>query len=321
MEPILIATKSDFTDACAIQSFTLDMVIGYDKQDFSATFEPVDNVGGGSLLYFDGTEYGGIVDDVTYDTETNLAQYHGRTWDGILTAKIIMPPDGAAYRTVSGEANAVLASLVTLLDIGDVFVASTDDSEITITSYQFDRFTDAYTGITKMLKSVGAKLVMHREAGYTVLEAKAAQTISDEADSDLMNFTLTENHRVINHLVCAGSGELEERIIVHLYANGSGVVSTTQTYTGADEIAELYDYPNAEDATELTEEGTKRLKEYQVFGAVDITRVGRGEWDVGDSLEARDSVTGTTVTAPITGKTVKVSNSTNWQLQVDYVVG
>ena len=83
MEPVLIATKADHTDLCAIQSFTLDMAIGYDRHDFAACFEPIDGVGGGSLLYIDGTEYGGIVDDVTTDTESGLVEYHGRTWDGV----------------------------------------------------------------------------------------------------------------------------------------------------------------------------------------------------------------------------------------------
>lgn len=320
MEPILIATNPSMTDVCAIKNFTLDMVIGYDTQDFTASFAPVANVGGGSLLYIDGTEYGGIVDDVTTDTETDIVTCHGRTWDGILAAKIIMPPAGSAYRTVSGEANSVLSSLVTLLDVGDVFAASTDASGITITSYQFDRFTDAYTGICKMLKSVGAKLVMQRIEGKTVLSAKAAQTISDEADSDLMDFTLTKVNRCVNHLVCAGTGELQDRIVIELYANGSGVVSTTQTYAGRDEITAFFDYPNA-DADELLAEGTKELQGYQTTGSVDVTRIGRGEWDVGDSLVARDNKSGATVTAPINGKTVKLNRQTNWQLEVDYEIG
>lgn len=317
MEPVLIATKADHTDLCAINDFALDMAVGYDRQDFTASFKPVENVGGGSLLYIDGTEYGGVVDDVTTDTESGLAEYHGRTWDGILAAKIIMPPAGESYRVVSGEANGVLASLVTLLDVGDVFEASTAASGITITSYQFDRFVDGYTGICKMLESVGAKLLIRKAQGKAVLSAKAASTISDEADSDLMDFTLTDNHRVVNHLVCGGEGELDQRVVIDLYANSNGTVSTTQTLTGVDEITEFYDYPNA-DATELLEAGTKKLQEYQQAGSVEVTRIGRGEWDVGDTLVVRDNKTGTVVSVPITGKTVKVDASTNWQLSVEY---
>ena len=317
MEPVLIATKADHTDLCAVVDFTLDMVIGHDRQDFTASFDPIDGVGGGSLLYIDGTEYGGVVDDVTTDTETGIASYHGRTWDGVLAAKIIMPPAGLPYRVVSGEANALLASLVTLLDVGDVFEASTAASGITISSFQFDRFVDGYTGIVKMLESANAKLVIRKAQGKAVLSAAAASTISDEADSDLMDFTITKNHRVVNHLVCAGEGELEQRVVIDLYADASGVVSTTQTFTGVDEITEFYDYSNA-DATELLDGGTKKLKEYQQAGSVDVTRIGRGEWDVGDTLVARDNKTGTVVSVPIVGKTIKVDASTNWQLSVEY---
>ena len=319
MEPVLIATDTSHVDLCAITDFTLDMVLGYDLQDFTACFEPVDGVDGGSLLYIDGTEYGGIVDDVTASTETDVIEFHGRTWYGILAAKIIMPPDDADYRTVSGEANSVLASLITLLDIGDVFAASTDDSGITV-NYQFDRFVDAYTGIYKMLNKASAKLVMMRDSGKTVLSAVAAQTISNEADSDVMDFALTKTNRTVNHLVCAGSGEGVLREIVHLYADSSGNVSTTQSLFGVNEIVAFYDYPNAEEG-ELATDGEKRLKEYQTDGSVDVIRIGRGEWGVGDTLIARDNKTGAVVSAPITGKTVKVSGSTNYEISTDYKVG
>ena len=320
MVPVLIATKADHTDLCAVVDFTLDMVIGHDRQDFTASFDPIEGVGGGSLLYIDGTEYGGVVDDVTTDTETGIASYHGRTWDGILAAKRIIPPSGSAYRTVSGEANGVLASLVTLLDLGSVFAASTAASGITISSYQFDRFVDAYEGIYKMLKSAGAKLVMHRENGVTVMEAKSAATISDEADSDLLDFMLTKTSRTVNHLVCAGEGELQDRVVIDLYADASGNVSQVQSLFGIDEITDFYDYNNA-DSAELLAEGTKKLQEYQTKGAVEITHIGSGEWDVGDTLVARDNKSGTTVSAPIVGKTVKVDSSTNWELSTSYEVG
>ena len=320
MEPILIATDSTHGDVCAITDFTLDMVVGHDKQDFTAYFEPIGGVGGGSLLYIDGTEYGGVVDDVTTDTESGLVACHGRTWDGVLACKRIMPPDGSAHRTVSGDANAVLRSLVTLLGLGDVFAAPTASSGITISGYSFDRFVDAYSGITRMLASAGARLKTSRVDGKTVIEAVAARTVTDEVDSDLVDFLLTKTSRCVNHLVCAGNGEGTDRIILHLYANASGVVSQTQTLFGIDEITDFYDYSNA-DADELLAEGTKRLQELQTQGGVDITSIGEGEWDIGDKLVARDNRSGTTVTAPIVGKTVKVDSSTNWQLSVEYEVG
>lgn len=320
MEPVLIATDNNLNELCAIRNFTLDMVIGHDRQDFTASFAPIDNVGGGSLLYIDGTEYGGIVDDVTTDTETDIVTCHGRTWDGILAAKIIMPPADATHRTVSGEANSVLASLVTLLDVGDVFAASTDDSGITISSYSFDRFTDGYSGIVKMLQSADAKLVMRRLNGKTVISAEEAETIEGEADSDLMDFAMTKVTRCVNHLVCAGIGEGTERVVIDLYANARGQVSTTKTFQHRYEITAFFDYPNAE-SDELLAEGTKQLQSYQTRGSVDISRIGRGDWNIGDTLSVRDNRLGVTVSTPIVGKTVNVGKNTDWQLKVDYEIG
>ena len=319
MEPVLIATDSAFTDKCAIQDFTLDMVIGHDNQDFTACFEPIDDVGGGSLLYIDGTEYGGIVDDVTTNTESGMAEYHGRTWCGILAAKIIMPPNDSSYWTVTGEANSVLSQLVTLLDLGDVFEASSEDSGIAI-DYQFARFVDGYSGIFKMLASVGAKLCVRRVDGMTVLKAVNARTIEDEADSDLIDFELTKTVRTVNHLVCAGEGEGTERVILHLYADENGNVSQTQSLFGVDEVTDFYDYNNA-DAEQLLEDGTEKLAEYQTNGSIDVISIGRGSWDIGDTLIARNNKSGITVSAPIIGKTITLNQSTNWALNVEYEIG
>lgn len=319
MEPVLIATDSAFADKCAIQDFTLDMVIGHDNQDFTACFEPVDGVGGGSLLYIDGSEFGGIVDDVTTNTESGLAEYHGRTWCGILAAKIIMPPSDSDYRTVTGEANSVLSQLVALLDLGDVFEASSEDSGITV-NYQFARFVDGYSGIFKMLASVGAKLCVRRVDGMTVLKAVNARTIEDEADSDLMDFELTKTVRTVNHLVCAGEGEGTERVILNLYADENGNVSQTQSLFGVDEVTDFYDYNNA-DAAQLLEDGTEKLAEYQTNGSIDVISIGRGSWDIGDTLIARNNKSGITVSAPIIGKTITLNQSTNWALNVEYEIG
>ena len=320
MEPVLIATNSSHTDICAIISFALDMEIGYDKHEFSAEFNPVAGVGGGSLLYMDGTEYGGVVDEVTTSTDSDSAVYSGRTWTGVLASKIIMPPDGNAYRTVSGDANSILSSLITLLGLTADFAASSESSGITITNFTFARFVDAYSGITKMLSDNGAKLKMRRTSGKFVLWAEARSTITDEVDSDVMEFDMTKTHRTVNHLVCAGEGEGTDRVVVHLYADANGNVSTTQTFTGIDEIVDYYNYNNA-DEEELTAEGTKKLKEMQTKGAVDVSQIGKGEWDVGDILVARDNKSGETVSAPVTGKLAKVGRDTNWTLQIEYQVG
>lgn len=315
MEPILIYTDSAHVDQGAIRSFEMDLAFGSDEQDFEISFaEP--SLSGGELLYIDGTEYGGIIDAVTQSTETDAVIYAGRTWHGMLAGKIIKPPSGSNYYTLSGDANACIRSLLTKVGLTDVLTGRSTSAGISV-SYQFDRFCNAYDGLLKMLASADAVLRIERHDGITELWAEPRVTIEDEADSDLMDFAITDSVRVPNHLVCAGEGELQSRVVVDLYADSSGNVSQTQTLTGVDEIAVLYNYNNADQA-ELIAEGTKELQSYQLGGGADLQVNSKGDWHVGDRIQVRDNRTGLVIVSTIAKKIVKVKDGV---LTVDYEVG
>lgn len=315
MEPVLIYTDAAHVDAGAIQTFEMDLAFGADEQDFEIAFsKPV--LTGGELLYIDGTEYGGVVDVITHSTETESVIYKGRTWHGMLAGKIVKPPTNADYYTLSGDANACIRSLLTKVGLTDVLTGRTTSAGITV-NYQFERFCNAYDGLLKMLASADAVLRIERHDGITELWAEPRVTITDEADSDLMDFAITDSVRVPNHLVCAGEGELQQRVIVDLYADSSGNVSQTQSLAGVDEIAVLYNYNNA-DATELIVEGTKELQSYQLGGGADLQVNNKGDWHVGDSIQVRDNRTGLVITSTINKKIVKVKDGV---LSVDYEVG
>ena len=147
---------------------------------------------------------------------------------------------------------------------------------------------------------------MRRRGGKVELSLPPAADYASKVDSDLLDFTLTSVHRCVNHLVCAGTGELEDRAVVHFFADAAGNVSHTQTLFGVDEIAALYDYSNA-DAEKLEEEGRKKLKEMQTAGSVEVDAHDDMDVDVGDVISARDNAHGRTVTATVAKKVVKVS--------------
>ena len=315
MEPILIYTDAAHVDAGAIQTFEMDLAFGADEQDFEVAF-PSPVLSGGELLYIDGTEYGGVVDVITQSTETENVIYKGRTWHGMLAGKIVKPPTNADYYTLSGDANTCIRSLLTKVGLTDVLTGRSTSAGITV-NYQFERFCNAYDGLLKMLASADAVLRIERHDGITELWAEPRVTITDEADSDLMDFAITDSVRVPNHLVCAGEGELQERVIVDLYADSSGNVSQTQTLTGVDEIAVFYNYNNA-DAAELIAEGTKELQSYQLGGGADLQVNNKGDWHVGDLIQVRDNRTGLVITSTINKKIVKVKDGI---MSVDYEVG
>ena len=260
-------------------------------------------------MFVDGTEYGGIVDEVGYDAgreASGTVTCKGRTWHGVLAGKRLLPDSGSGYLTASGKAGDVLASLIERMGLSGLFSAASDGAEV---SYTFERFCDGYGGLKSMAKANGRKLSMRRKGSKVELSLPPAVDYANKVDSDLLDFALTSVHRCVNHLVCVGTGELEDRAVVHFYADVAGNVSHTQTLFGVDEICALYDYSNADEG-KLEEEGRKKLKEYQTRGSIEVDVHEDIDVDVGDVVSARDNAHGRTVAATVAKKLVKVSRGT-----------
>ena len=81
-------------------------------------------------------------------------------------------------------------------------------------------------------------------------------------------------------------------------------MTTTQYYTGINEIADIYDYPGAE-LEDLIQSGTQRLQELMNENKFEITIDSETELAIGDIVGGRDYLSGMTMQAPITGKVVK----------------
>lgn len=318
----LIYMNTNKEDVGVLLDYEMDIAFGKDENDFECTIAAQSHCcEAGFYLYMEGTEYGGIIDSISSDSETEEVKYAGRTWHGILNSKIIEPDSGQAYLTLSGEANTVIASLLSRLSLTGLFEASTENSGLTISSYQMNRYIAGYDGIIKMLKTVGGKLLFSNEGGKVILSAVPVHdyTQDEEFDSDLVDLKVTKKFNTVNHLVCLGTGELENRTVIHLYANEGGIISGTQTQFGLDEYADILDYPNAESASELESKGIERLKEQWnpadlsvSFDADDDT------YDVGDIVGAYDNVTKLAVTTTIAKKIVTMQNG---QITISYEVG
>lgn len=303
---VLVVADSKLGNVREIEDFTLDVAFGADENALTVTVEEKSAPAAGQLVYIDATEYGGVIDQVKRGSgrgATGTVECKGRTWHGILAGKRLLPDSGSGYLSVSGKAGEVLASLVGRMGLSDLFSAASDDSAV---SFTFERFCDGYSGLKAMAKANGRKVSMRRNGGKVELSLPPVVDYASKVDSDLLDFTLTSVHRCVNHLVCAGTGELEDRAVVHFYADAAGNVSHTQSLFGVDEITALYDYSNA-DEEKLEEEGRKKLQEYQTQGSVEVEAHDDIDVDVGDVISARDNAHGRTVTATVAKKIVKVS--------------
>lgn len=303
---VIVVNDSALGDVRELSDFELDLAFGSDENALSLECDAAYAPEEGQFVFIDGTEYGGVIDQASYEAgreATGSILCKGRTWHGILAGKRLLPDSGSGYLSVSGKAGEVLASLIERMGLSGLFSAAADDAAV---SFTFDRFIDGYSGLKAMAKANGRKVAMRRKGGKVEISLPPAVDYANKVDSDLLDFTLTSVHRCVNHLVCAGTGELENRAVVHFYADAAGNVSHTQSLFGVDEICALYDYSNADEA-QLEEEGKKKLKEYQTQGNVEVEAHDDIDVDVGDVISARDNAHGRTVTATVAKKIVKVS--------------
>lgn len=303
---VLVVSDPAAGDVREIEDFELDLAFGSDENALKLEARAGEAPAEGHLVFIDGTEYGGVVDEVAYEAgreASGTVLCKGRTWHGILAGKRLLPDSGSGYLAVSGKAGEVLASLISRMGLSGLFSAAVDDTAV---SYTFDRFADGYGGLKALAEANGRKVSMHRLGGKVELSLPPVVDYADKVDSDLLDFTLTSVHRCVNHLVCAGTGELENRAVVHFYADAAGNVSHTQSLFGVDEICALYDYSNADEA-KLEEEGDKKLREYQTRGSVEVDAHEDIDVDVGDIISARDNAHGRTVSATVVKKIVQVS--------------
>lgn len=308
----LIYTNSSMQAIGVMKAYDLDLAFGSDENDFEIKVDANNHCcEAGYYVYIIGTEYGGVIDAVTSDTETGEVTYTGRTWHGILNSKVICPDAGQDYLTLNNEANGVLDSLITRMGLTSIFTVNIYASCLEISNYKMPRYVTGYDGIMQMLKSVGGKLVLSFDGEKVILSAAPIEdhTKDGSVSSDSMSFQVKTTSKKVNHLICLGQGELKDRTVVHLYADASGSISQTQTLTGADEYTAVYDYPSAESAQKLIEAGASRLAELQNQDNLSVSlNEAECAFDVGDVVGAVDTITGISVAVPITKKIVSIRN-------------
>lgn len=318
----LIYTDKNRVDLGVMLAYDLDLAYGADENNFECTVGEAYHVcSAGAFLHMDGTEYGGIVDAISRDTSSGEVVYSGRTWQGILDSKVIRPDAGQDYLVVSGDANAILGTLISRLGLGDLFEASEETSGLTVASFEMPRYATGYAGIIKMLESVGGKLTVRFVDGMVLLSAMPIHDYSadEDFDSDLVDFTIQQSANTVNHLICLGSGDLKDRMVVDLYADADGNISDMQTFTGLEEYTAVLDSANTESEEELIKAGTEKLQE--LFGESKL-EIDFGDdtdaYDIGDIVGAYDNVTKISVRAKVQKKIVTVQNG---RVSVAYTVG
>ena len=318
----LIYMNAGKEDIGVMHDYTFDLAFGVDENDFECKIVRNNHCcKKGFFLYYEGTEYGGIIDNIGIDTANDEITYSGRTWHGILNSKVLKPDANADYLIVSGEANAVLGSLIARMGLEVLFKASESDSGINISNYKMDRYIAGYDGIRKMLKSVGAKLILTFSEGFVELSAKPIADYSkdEQFDSDSIDLNIKKFYNPLNHVVCLGKGDLAEREVIHVYADRYGNISDTQVLFGLLEVEDVYDNSNAESSEELRKGGIKKIEEaWQSTNVTFDFNSNAESYDVGDIVGSSERVTSIKVKTEITKKIVTIKDDS---LTVSYDCG
>lgn len=250
--------------------------------------------------------------DDAVDIDTAKVTIKGEDNDGSLVDK---------YLVISGEAHECIKFVLSRCGLSDLFSVLEDASGINITEYQFDRFTDAYKGLRKMLASANRLLHFSFDGNMVILSAiqKHDYSKDEEFDSDLLDFEMVRQENKVNHLICLGGGELENRLVRHLYVDADGKISETQTFFGLEEYAVIYDYANVESEEELLKAGREKLKELHDTDSLNVDFEAEDDlYNVGDIVGAIDNVTGIAIAAEIAKKIVTIKDG---RTIISYEVG
>ena len=293
----------------------VDVEVGTSKDstnDFEMSNAFIQNLGAAGF-YIPGTEIGGLFEYDKTKSSEDISTLKGWTWRGLLTQAILVPPAGSDYLTVSGEANDIISTLLQNV-LGGFFDVSTEDSGLTITNYQFPLYINVLDGIEGMLEAYGYKLQITADkiaSGQPIKilihAVEAAQITGTYNEDNGIPMTFTRNQMGINHLLCGGKGELQDRLKVNLYINNNGVVSTSsQYYFGFDERTAFYDYSSAESEADLITSGTKKLKELASSKTLSLKAPENSDLTVGD-LVTGQFPDGTIITKPVVQKIYKIS--------------
>ena len=305
----LIYTDAERVDQGALSAYAFDLSFGSDENNFEMSIGIAEAVlEFKAFIYMEGTEYGGIVDIKKSHTDVESIIYKGRTWHGILNSKVLEPNAGKDYLTANGDANRVIAALITRMGLSGLFVAVEESSGINITTYQFHRYCKGYDGIRAMLAANGAKLkIAWKDRAVRLSAVPIVDYTETPVDGDEAVLSVEQHKAKVNHLICLGAGNLAEREVIHLYADQYGNIGDVQYYTGLDEVSETYDNSNSED---LRSDGIKRFKELLDTDKAEISLPEDGDptYDIGDIVGATDVHSGVSASAAVSKKIVRINN-------------
>ena len=310
----LMYTDSTGTLQGILRDISFDADIG-DGNDFLLTVPKRDfAILGKGCRVFDSESpsFGGMVDGVEVNTEADTVSFTGATWQGLLSRKVICPPEGQAYKIITGSTIYIMGTLVEELGLDSLFYVYgyNPDTPGEGGSYQFNRYVTLLDGLTDLLKNRGG-LVLSAEYEASAKKVKlTAQPPRDLTDTQSFirssfNYRIGKQFQPINHMICLGKGELTERTVIDLYLHANGTIDYTQQFSGADEVTYVYENTSAETPEALERFARKKFAEL-IRPSIEVFVSQGTEYQVGDIVGGYEPLTKTQATATITSLILQI---------------
>ncbi len=265
------------------------------------------------LVYIAGTEWGGPVLRVKHSTKSETVTVSGLIWRGLLMRKIITPPAGFAYKTLSNvDANAALLELIGPT-MGTLFQVTEQSLGVNVSGEW--RFIVLMHAMHTLLSRYGLALRLYYDPIARAAKA-SAEHITDHSET----IDLSQDYGVdlistigrlddYNHVIALGAGELLDRDIRHAYRLDDGTITTIAPSGTWEDRATIYEYTNAETPEILLDGAKKRLTEYNPTKTVEMDPSQAGlDFALGDIVGARDRLTGMAAKATIAQKILTIND-------------
>lgn len=304
----VIYTDENLNEIGYLEFESLDCANGLDENDFEIVqMFKKRTLNYDYYWYVPNSEWGGIVDDHSVNTQEKTVTYKGRSWHGFLEAKVIEPTNSTTKRKVSGDANTIISGILSLCSLNSLFVAESSNSGITISNYEFEMYVNAYLGLKDMLSSKSAKLTFRFDDVNKKVVVGATSSIdyanNEEWLGDQMSLTINSRKNYYNHLICLG----KDGLVLHLYRNANNVISKTKSITNLKEITYVQDMETIDDATKLEENGRKTFADLLEMKEIE-SNFGSEEcvFDIGDIVGAENPMTEESISAIVNKKILQI---------------
>lgn len=273
-------------------------------------------------IYIPNTEWGGVVNGI--ENIDGIVKLTGKNFRGRLADHLIFPKpmettqgkwNNRVYDYITStnkDANEYIKSLY-FLSYSKNGTSNITDDNVAFNSESAGknitdsvRFSNYLTHITKILRENGLRLetkhVYHNENKPILYQVSAKKAV-DYSNSTVINhdydLEITSKSDSVDkktYCICLGRGEMQDREIIILARNESGVISQVEPFYLAPDFLSnsiFYDNANVENTDELIAGGIKYLEDNNEVNTISFEIINNSmEFYLGDKIGGADEITG-----------------------------